>query len=136
MVDPERLRRILQRVSNDTTVLRGYASSEPSGLIQDQARLGHVKYAFVTAIEGCVNAAQHLCSSEGWGPPDSNADAMIVLARHDAIAAELGHAMAEAVRFRNLLVHQYAQIDDRRVVAYLDRLVDIDNFVAALSSLL
>lgn len=44
--------------------------------------------------------------------------------------------MAQAVRFRNVLVHGYAVVDDRRVVAYLQQLDDIDAFVAALSGLL
>ena len=136
VVDPERLRRILQRVSDDVGVLGGYASGSRSGLAQDPARLGHVKYAFLTAIEGCVSAAQHVCSSEGWGPPETNADAMSVLARHRVLTGDLGQAMAEAVRFRNLLVHQYAEVDDTRVLEHLDRLSDLEEFVAALSRLL
>jgi uncharacterized protein YutE (UPF0331/DUF86 family) len=35
--------------------------------------------------------------------------------------------------FRNLLVHEYAEIDDLRVVGHLDDLADIDAFVRAVS---
>lgn len=52
MVDPERLRRVLQRVSDDLTVLRSYAAEDRPALRSDPARLGHVKYLFVTALEG------------------------------------------------------------------------------------
>ena len=38
------------------------------------------------------------------------------------------------VGFRNVLVHQYAQVDDRIVLASVDRLVDFDRFVADGSS--
>lgn len=134
MVDAERLRRILQRVTDDVAVLRTYAGA-PGTVLGDPARLGHVKYLFVTAIEGCIDAAQHVCSSEGWGPPGSNADTMLVLARHDAIPKEVGERMREAVGFRNVLVHGYARVDDERVVATLRELGDIEAFVAALAGL-
>jgi len=29
--------------------------------------LGGVKYTFVTAIEACVDVAQHICATEGVG---------------------------------------------------------------------
>lgn len=43
--------------------------------------------------------------------------------------------MAQAVRFRNVLVHGYAEVDDVRVVGFLAELADIDSYVEALSRL-
>ena len=37
--------------------------------------------------------------------------------------------MAGAVGFRNVLVHQYVEVDDERVVDNLDRLDDLRRFV-------
>ncbi|NED99768.1 HepT-like ribonuclease domain-containing protein [Phytoactinopolyspora halotolerans] len=39
--------------------------------------------------------------------------------------------MAKAAGFRNLLVHQYGEIDDNAVVASLGRLQDLQEFVRA-----
>jgi uncharacterized protein YutE (UPF0331/DUF86 family) len=122
-------------VSDDLSTLDGYANFERTSLLGDPARLGHVKYLFVTALEGCVDAAQHVCASEGWGPPETNADAMAILARHGAIDDELGRAMASAVRFRNVLVHGYARVDNRLVVDHLGRLDDLAAYVAAVAAL-
>lgn len=97
--------------------------------------MGHVKYLFVTAIEGCIDAAHHVCASEGWGPPDSNADAMVVLAAHGVLDEGLGTAMARAARFGNLLVHGYAAVDDGRVAGFLDGLASLEQFVAAVAEL-
>lgn len=135
MVDAERLRRVLQRVSDDLASLRDYAADERAAVAGDPARLGHVKYLFVTAIEGCIDAAQHVLSSEGWGPPETNADAMRVLAERGVLDETLATAMAAAVRFRNVLVHGYAAVDDTRVASALDELGDLESFVAKLSEL-
>ena len=135
MVDAERLRRVLQGVTDDVATLRGYAGRGPADVLADPASLGHVKYLFVTAIEGCIDAAQHICSSEGWGPPETNADAVLTLARHGTLDDDLATVVAAACRFRNLLVPRYALIDDSRVVENLNRLDDVDAYVAALAEL-
>jgi uncharacterized protein YutE (UPF0331/DUF86 family) len=49
------------------------------------------------------------------------------------LGEELAASMSSAVRFRNLLVHEYAEIDDDRVVGYLDRLDDLAGFVTSVA---
>lgn len=116
--------------------LQDYAEADRTALVEDPVRLGHLKYLFITAIEGCIDAAQHVCASEGFGPPDDNASAVRLLAAHGVLEDAIAREVAAAVGFRNLLVHRYAEIDDTRVVANLDRLADIDAYVDALAGLL
>lgn len=136
MVDAERLHRTLRRITDDVARLRRHAQVPGVDLLDDDVRLGDVKYRFVTAIEGCIDAAQHVCASEGYGPPDTNAHAVRLLGAHDVVDDGLTNAIASAVGLRNVLVHGYADVDDRQVVAMLDRLDDFDGYVAALSRLL
>lgn len=67
--------------------------------------------------------------SEGWRVTESNADAIRALAAHDVVAVATAEPVAMAMGLRNLLVHQYAEIDDDRVVANPDRLGEIEQFV-------
>ncbi|MGH9166026.1 MAG: type VII toxin-antitoxin system HepT family RNase toxin [Acidimicrobiales bacterium] len=136
MVDQRRVRRLLQRVSEDLDYLRQRAALDPTELLGDADRLAGLKYVFVTAIEGCLNVAQHLCASEGWGPPESNAEALRLLGSHGVLAGPLAEEMARAVGFRNVLVHGYVGVDDQLVVAFLTRLPVFDDFVAAVAGLL
>jgi len=68
------------------------------------------------------------------GPPDDNADAPRLLGRRGAIERDLADSMALAVGFRNVLVHEYAELDDERVVAFVGRLADLEAFVAAVAT--
>lgn len=136
MVDAERLHRVLRRIADGLGRLRGYAAADPKALLGDEVRLGHLKYLFVTTIEGCIDAAQHVCAADGLGPPANNADAVRVLGRHGILSLELAEEVARAVGFRNLLVHGYADVDDRRVVANLGRLDDLERYVDALAALI
>ena len=133
MVDERRLVRLLQRVASELAYLQARAGEDRAALQADAERLSGLKYRFVTTIEGVVNVAQHLCASEGWGPPKDNADSLRVLACHDVLGAQLADGLAHAVGFRNLLVHQYVDVDDDRVVGYLDHLTDMSAFVASVS---
>lgn len=129
MVDERRLVRLLQRVTNELAYLRARAGDDPVELQSDEQRLSGLKYRFVTTIEGVVNVAQHLCASEGWGPPNDNGDAVRLLGTHGVLDGQLATRLTGAVGFRNLLVHQYADIDDRRTVGFLGRIDDFDAFV-------
>ncbi len=129
MVDERRLRRLLQAVSNELAYLHARASEDRVALRADEERLSGLKYRFVTTIEGIVNVAHHVCASEGWGPPLDNADAVRLLGRHSVLEPELARRAAQAVGFRNVLVHRYVDVDDDRVVAFLDDLDVLDRFV-------
>jgi uncharacterized protein YutE (UPF0331/DUF86 family) len=134
VVDERRVRLLLQRIQGDLEFLRARAGIDRRVILGDADKLAAVKYYLLITIEGCLGVAQHLCASEGWGPPADNSDAMRLLARHGVLDAELASALATAIRFRNLLVHEYAEIDDQRVVSYLDRLADLEGFVASVSA--
>lgn len=131
MVDEPRVQRLLRRLLDDVATLRELGASSE---VPQRARLGAIKYAFVTAIEGCVRIAQHLGASEGWRVPDRNADAFTVLAEHSVLDDRLAARLGRAVGFRNLLVHQYADVDDERVVGMLADLGDLEAFVNEISA--
>jgi uncharacterized protein YutE (UPF0331/DUF86 family) len=133
VVDRRRVALLLRRITDELYYLEARSAEDRAVLRADDERLSGLKYRFVTTIEGVVNVAQHLCASEGWGPPKDNADSLRVLARHEVLDAQLADGLAHAVGFRNLLVHQYVDVDDDRVVGYLDHLTDMSAFVASVS---
>jgi uncharacterized protein YutE (UPF0331/DUF86 family) len=127
VVDEERVTRLLARARADVAVLRELAvelGDGPAG----PASLDAVKYRFITAIEGCARTAHHVVAAEGWAAPESNADALRELGAHGVLDEATTEAMVRAAGFRNVLVHQYAEVDDTAVVANLERLDDIDAF--------
>lgn len=136
MVDAERLHRLLRRLTHDLAWLSRYAEADPEGLLADPVRLGHLKYLFVTAVEAVIDAAHHVDAARGYGPPDTNAQAVLLLGEHGLLEAPLAASVAQAVRFRNVLVHGYAEVDDRLVVGFLRRLSDLSDYATAMSRLL
>lgn len=125
MVDAERLARLLRRVTDDVGRLTAVDRTD----LGDEVLLDHVKYRFVTAIEATIDAAQHVCATEGWSTPPTNAEALRELHRRGILDEATGAGMARAVGFRNVLVHRYAEVDDDLVVGQLDHLEVLRSFV-------
>lgn len=128
MVDEVRVLRLLRAITDDLSVLR-HESDADDERRADPLWLRGVKYTFVTAIEACVDVAQHLCATQGWGPPADNGDAIRLLGDHGALAVTLALSLRKAVGFRNVLVHDYIAVNDEIVVARLKALDDLDEFV-------
>ena len=132
MVDEVRVARLLRAVTDDLSVLERESRAGVDRRSDPLWRRG-VKYTFVTAIEACLDIAQHVCASEGWGPPADNADALRLLGDHGVITDALAVSMRRAVGFRNVLVHEYVRVDDAVVDARLDDLSDLEAFVRSVS---
>lgn len=135
MVDEVRVLRLLRVVTDDLEVLRQEANAGEERRA-DPMWLRGVKYTFITSIEACIDVAQHICSTQGWGPPADNGDAMKVLGRHGALTADVSDSMRRAVGFRNVLVHEYVKVSDEIVVSRLQDLRDLEQFVAQVTAYL
>jgi len=104
VVDEVRQLRLLRAVHDGIAVLQREAVADAERRA-DPMWLRGVKYTFVTAIEGCVDAGQHVCAAQGWGPPRDNGQVMSVLAEHGVLEPGLARRIRQVVGFRNVLVH-------------------------------
>jgi len=83
-------------------------------------------------IEACVDLAHHIISDEGMRTPTSYADAFKVLAENRVIDSNLLVTMDRMAKFRNVVVHQYEEVDAEIVIAILrKRLPDLEQYISA-----
>lgn len=93
----------------------------------DPDAVAALKYRFVVAIEACIDAGHHIVASELLRAPRDYADVFLVLAESGYLPEDLAAPLGDMARFRNLLVHGYQRVDDRRVVEILhSRLEDFE----------
>ncbi len=132
MVDPDRLRSLLGRLAERRANLERYAGTAASAYLEDGETVAASKYRLLTAVEDALAIANHVIASEGYRSPADSADAFVVLQERDVLGRELGERLQAMARFRNLLVHVYADVDDRRVHRFLQEdLDDFDEFIRA-----
>jgi len=80
-------------------------------------------------IETCTDIASHIISDRGMRPPTTYADTFRVLLENNIINSEMFATMEKMAKFRNVVVHQYEEVDAEIVIVILKRhLKDFDRF--------
>ena len=135
MVDARKARHLLALFRRYRGYLDDLASRPDAELRDDFAVMGGVQHYLLLSIETLLDLGSHVISSEGYPPPGSYADVFRVLRDEGVVEEGLGERLMAMARFRNVLVHAYAEVDEHRVLEILrTSLGDLDDFVAALRS--
>lgn len=135
MVDSGRVASLLTRIQKELAHLRRSAVRSDESLVESDEALPAVKYRLVVLIESAVDVAEHIISSEALRTAQTMGDSFVVLAEDGWIDDSLADALRDAVSFRNLLVHQYADIDDARVIDLIrTRLGDFTDFSESIAA--
>lgn len=130
MVDPARLRDLLIRIESRVARLESYGQRSEEEFTDDEEGTAAAKYFLLTAIEDALAVANHIIAAEGHRGPADYADAFRVLTEKGVLNRELGARLEAMARFRNLLVHGYTKVDDRRVHGFLRAdLQDLTSYV-------
>ncbi len=83
-------------------------------------------------IESCADIASHIVSDKGMRAPTSYADTFKVLLENHVIDAGLFATMEKMAKFRNIVVHQYEEVDAEIVITILKKhLEDFERFKEA-----
>ncbi len=86
------------------------------------------------AIQGAIDIASHIISDEGWGAPATLIGLYDILLEQDVINAKTADLMRGMVGFRNIIVHEYEDIDLDKVYQILtSRLGDFNVFLKQIS---
>ncbi len=63
------------------------------------------------ACQASIDLAMHIISESHLGIPQSSAEAFILLQKADRLEAELAQRMTKMVGFRNIVIHQYQDLE-------------------------
>ncbi|MGQ9558073.1 MAG: type VII toxin-antitoxin system HepT family RNase toxin [Desulfurispora sp.] len=114
----EQTLRKLQKLSR--TSWEEYTQNE---ILQDSAERNlHI------AAQTCIDIGSHIIAERGYRPPSSYADIFTVLHEEGLIPEDLAGTMRKIAGFRNILVHDYLDVDPQIVYTCLQRLEDFQRF--------
>lgn len=105
--------------------------------VGDPLVYGNAERYLQLAIQAVLDVSHHIVADRKLGLPADSKELFEVLARQKILPASLSKRLMLMAGFRNILVHEYLEIDRRRVYrALTDDLADFDKFVKAVSKLL
>jgi uncharacterized protein YutE (UPF0331/DUF86 family) len=136
LVDPES---VIERLARRAELVERLERTRAGGL---NAYLGNDDLRAATerrlqlAEQTCTEVGAHLLSEINAAPPADYAGIFASLADAGRLDRQLASRLPHAARQRNLLVHAYLQIDDRKLFESLDQLDDLRAFAAAVQRML
>jgi uncharacterized protein YutE (UPF0331/DUF86 family) len=84
-------------------------------------------------IQCCIDIGNYIISRQKLEVPDSETNVFIILAKNKVISKNLADKIKGMVKFRNILVHDYIDIDQRLVYEILTKkLQDFEDFSKAI----
>ncbi|GAB4533011.1 MAG: DUF86 domain-containing protein [Anaerolineae bacterium] len=128
-VDPLRIRDLLGNIAEAQSHLRELGQLAEADFLADYRNTESAKYLLIVAAESAIDVCNHIVARQGRRAPEDYADCFDILADLEVIKPDLASRLKNMARFRNLLVHLYWKVDNRRVYEIVrGELVDLDSF--------
>ncbi len=121
MVDKNLLLRKLSELENYYRQIEEYSDITVDNYKSDWKVQRIVERTLQIMIETCVDVANHIISDKNMRPPTSYADAFRILFENNIIEKELLDIMEKMAKFRNIVVHQYEDVNAEIVSVILKR---------------
>jgi uncharacterized protein YutE (UPF0331/DUF86 family) len=101
----------------------------PDQFVESYRDIQAAKYSLLEIMEACVDIANYIISVKGFRRAEEYSEMFKVLKEEGVIAKELATKLEDMARFRNLLVHRYGEVDNRRVLEIITHnLKEIEEF--------
>lgn len=127
MVDAEILRRRLEKLNESLDYLEQAQVYTFEEFVSDIEVHSAVERNLQLAIEALNDMASHVVADEGLGTVEQAQDLPSIFEEQDLIDSELRDTWSDMIGFRNVLVHDYVDLDRELVYEVVqERLDDIE----------
>lgn len=119
MVRAEVIRRRVEKMSEELRILERLARYRQDEFLGDPERYGSAERFLQLAIEGLIDMGSHVIADEALGTVNQSRDIPRLFRENGYVDAELEDRWVRMIGFRNILVHDYLELDRRRVYEVL-----------------
>lgn len=130
MVDDDRASLRLRRLEELVEDLEGIREKGEEAYLADAGLRAMAERWLELSIQICIDLGTQVLAERSGPTPSGYAAVFETLGEERLIERALAERLAEAAKQRNLLVHLYLDIDDRKVFDSLSHLEDLRQFAA------
>ena len=129
MVSTEKISRKFIQLEEYLELLNEIGKTPEKEFLDDKILIGSAKYYLQVSIECCLDVANHVIAAEKFRAPKDYADTFSVMGEAGLIEKSLSQKLKQMAKFRNRLVHLYAEIENKSVYGFIkEELKDIRSF--------
>jgi len=107
----EVIRQRLQLLESYVQHLQGYRAQTHDEVLSDMSLTWAIEYGLQLSIQCVIDVCHYLVADLALGVPATSQEAIELLRDTGVFPAAFADTLVQMARFRNLLVHVYAQID-------------------------
>jgi len=93
-------------------------------LISNAVLLSAVERNFQVSIECILDIGNHVIAEKGFESPDESADIIRIMGEENLVPSEYSVRIKGMTGFRNILIHEYTEIDYHLLYDYLTNHLD------------
>lgn len=135
-VNLELIRSKAADIRREVALLQRYVTLTEEDFVTNEEAVRASRYSLIVAVEAAATICSHLAARAGRAP-DSYPGCFEILGEVGVIDSDLCRRLVSMARFRNLLVHAYARIDDRRLYRIIEEdLGDLELYLQAVKNYL
>lgn len=124
----------LEKLREYVVYLKGYQKYTVAELEKDHTLQGAVLHYLQLAIECVIDIGEMIISELKLRKPEEAREVIKILSEHKIVSVQFAKRFSPAVGFHNILVHEYVDVDLKRVYRYLQHdLGDFDFFARAIA---
>ena len=138
MVDRYIVRARIAKIREYVALLRKIRrQANKASFVKDPLIYGNAERYLQLAIQCVLDVSNHVVADMRLNLPSDNRELFEMLAKHKVISTALSKKLTAMAGFRNVLVHEYLEIDRHRVYNALENeLGDFERFIRAISKLI
>jgi len=119
----------LERLQGYVKILDSYKKYSIRDISEDFTLRGAIERYLEVSLECCIDIGEMIISSRGLRKPETYKEVIEILGEESILPERFAERFAEAAKFRNILVHMYADVDVKKVYEILqNNLEDFDEF--------
>jgi uncharacterized protein YutE (UPF0331/DUF86 family) len=135
LVDKDLARTKLAYIATNLAILEAKQNIAEETFLQNVDHQYVVLHALQLAIQAALDLAAHLIADEGWEVPERSGEAFLILGRKKILDGELSNRLRTMASFRNLIVHEYADVNLSSVYKiWHESLGDLKQFAVSVAS--
>lgn len=116
MIDKDLIESKFDIIEINLKFLEDFKDKNAKELESNYRDLQAVKYSLFEICEACIDVANHIIAAKGLERAEEYTKMFEVLTKNRIIPKSLGEKLVKMAKFRNLLVHRYAEVKVEKLI--------------------
>lgn len=129
--------RKLKEILENLQLLKELKKSPLSEIQKSKKEMLLIERLLERTIGAAIDINMHILSGSKHAVPPTYRDSFLILARNGFLPEKLGAKLADSASFRNILVHEYVEINPNRLYQTMkEAVLDYENYIRHIEKLI